>query len=97
MMLMRRTMVDAGLATYRAKAHYHRARPFMAGNDAICTPDEEAHLRKDGAYPSGHSALGWAWGLVLTEVAPERANALVQRGCAFGQSRVMCAYIGKAM
>lgn len=89
-MLMRRTMADVGQATYRAKAHYHRARPFMAGNDAICTPEEEARLRKGGSYPSSHSAVGWAWGLVLTEAAPERANALVQRGRAFGQSRVMC-------
>jgi acid phosphatase (class A) len=62
----------------------------MAANDAICTPSEEASLRKDGSYPSGHAALGWAWGLVLTEVAPERANALAQRAYAFGQSRVVC-------
>jgi acid phosphatase (class A) len=89
-MLLRRTLADAGLATYRAKDNYKRQRPFMAGNDAICTPAEEASLRKDGSYPSGHAALGWAWGLVLTEVAPERANALAQRAHAFGQSRVVC-------
>ncbi|MDT8992488.1 phosphatase PAP2 family protein [Curvibacter sp. APW13] len=93
-MLLRRTLADAGLATYKAKDHYKRARPFMASdpaNDApICTPHDAPGLRKDGSYPSGHSAVGWAWGLVLSEVAPERANALVQRGWAFGQSRVAC-------
>lgn len=93
-MLLRRTLADAGLATYKAKDHYKRARPFMAAdpaNDApICTPQDTAGLRKDGSYPSGHSAIGWAWGLVLSEVAPERADALVQRGWAFGQSRVAC-------
>lgn len=89
-MLLRRTLADAGLATYRAKDNYKRARPFMANSDAICTPAEEASLRKDGSYPSGHAALGWAWGLVLTEVAPERANALAQRAWAFGQSRAVC-------
>lgn len=93
-MLLRRTLADAGLATYRAKEHYKRARPFMAVDPAtdapICTPKDVAGLRKDGSYPSGHSAVGWAWGLVLSEVAPERANALVQRGWAFGQSRVAC-------
>jgi len=89
-MLVRRALADAGLATYRAKDSYKRARPFMATNDAICTPSEEASLRKDGSYPSGHAALGWAWGLILTEVAPERANALAQRAYAFGQSRVVC-------
>ena len=93
-MLLRRTLADAGLATYRAKDHYKRPRPFMAAdpaNDApICTPQDAAGLRKDGSYPSGHSAVGWAWGLVLSEVVPERADALVQRGWAFGQSRVAC-------
>lgn len=93
-MLLRRTLADAGLATYKAKDHYKRARPFMAAdaaNDApICTPQDAAGLRKDGSYPSGHSAVGWAWGLVLSEVAPDRADALVQRGWAFGQSRVAC-------
>lgn len=89
-MLMRRTLADAGLATYKAKNFYNRQRPFMAGNDATCTPKDEASLRKDGSYPSGHAALGWAWGLVLSEVAPERSNALAQRAKAFGQSRAVC-------
>jgi acid phosphatase (class A) len=89
-MLMRRTLADAGLATYRAKDFYKRTRPFMAANEAICTPKDEAALRKDGSYPSGHSALGWAWGLVLSEIAPDRSNALAQRAKAFGQSRAVC-------
>jgi acid phosphatase (class A) len=89
-MLLRRTLADAGLATYKAKDYYKRQRPFMAGNDAVCTPSQEAALRKDGSYPSGHAALGWAWGLVLTEIAPEKANPLMQRAHAFGQSRVVC-------
>lgn len=89
-MLLRRSYVDAGLATYRAKDHYKRQRPFVAANEGTCTPQDEATLRRDGSYPSGHAALGWAWGLILTEVAPERANALMQRAKAFGQSRVVC-------
>lgn len=86
----RRSLVDAGLSTYRAKDHYQRTRPFVQFKEASCTPDEEAKLAKDGSYPSGHSALGWAWGLLLAELMPERADALVQRGYAFGQSRVVC-------
>ena len=89
-MLLRRTLADAGLATYKAKDHYVRPRPFMRANDPTCTPAQEAGLRKDGSYPSGHAALGWAWALVLTEAAPERTDAVLQRGRAFGQSRVVC-------
>lgn len=88
--LLRRTMADAGLASYKAKEHYQRQRPFARFNEDICAPKEAAHLSKDGAYPSGHAAFGWAWALVLTGLAPERANTLLQRGRAFGQNRVIC-------
>ncbi|MFT4193806.1 acid phosphatase [Ottowia sp.] len=89
-MLLRRTLADAGGATYKAKDKYQRTRPFVRFNEGTCTPASEPALRKDGSYPSGHSALGWAWGLVLTQVAPERADALVQRARAFAQSRGVC-------
>lgn len=89
-MLLRRTLTDAGLATYKAKDTYKRTRPFVAFSGESCTPKDEASLRKDGSYPSGHASLGWAWGMVLTQVAPERTNELIQRGFEFGQSRVVC-------
>jgi acid phosphatase (class A) len=89
-MLLRRTLADAGLSTYTAKNHYQRTRPFVVNKQPTCTPDEEEHLKKDGSYPSGHTALGWAWALILTEMAPDRANAILARGRAFGESRVVC-------
>lgn len=89
-MLLRRTLADAGIATYKAKTKYERTRPFVAFKAATCTPGEEAMLAKDGSYPSGHSAVGWAWALVLSEIAPERGDALLQRGRAFSQSRAIC-------
>jgi len=89
-MLLRRTLTDAGLSTYTAKDHYRRTRPFVVNNESTCTPDEEEHLKKDGSYPSGHTALGWAWALILTEIAPDRADAILARGRAFGESRVIC-------
>ena len=89
-MLLRRTLTDAGRATYKAKDHYQRTRPFVAFAQPSCTPQEEPYLAKDGAYPSGHAAVGWAWALVLAQVAPDRTDALLQRGRAFGQSRGIC-------
>lgn len=89
-MLLRRTLTDAGLSTYRAKDNYNRTRPFVEMKAASCTPAEESRLARDGSYPSGHSALGWALALVLAEAAPERADAILARGHAYGQSRVVC-------
>jgi acid phosphatase (class A) len=89
-MLLRRTLSDAGLATYKAKDAYKRARPFVVFKAPTCTPTHEASLAKDGSYPSGHSSAGWAWALILTELAPDHADALLQRGRAFSQSRGVC-------
>ena len=89
-MLLRRTLVDTGLSTYGAKDTYKRVRPFAALKEGTCAPASEAALAKDGSYPSGHAALGWGWALLLAELAPDRADAVLQRGHAFGQSRVIC-------
>jgi acid phosphatase (class A) len=88
--LMRRSFADAGLSTYPTKTRYQRARPFMVAGGPICTPDFERVLRSDGSYPSGHAAIGWTWALILAEAAPDRADAVLARGRAFMQSRVVC-------
>jgi acid phosphatase (class A) len=89
-MLLRRTLTDAGLSTYTAKNHYSRTRPFVLNKEPICTPDEKTKLEKDGSYPSGHTAVGWAWALILIEISPEQTNAILARGRAFGESRNVC-------
>ncbi|WP_254200227.1 phosphatase PAP2 family protein [Lysobacter sp. MMG2] len=88
--LLRRTLTDAALATYGAKNQYKRIRPFVHYKEGTCRPEDEAALRKDGSYPSGHTSIGWAWALILTELAPERADALLARGRSFGESRLVC-------
>ncbi|MCH1921385.1 phosphatase PAP2 family protein [Shewanella sp. A3A] len=89
-LLLRRMLTDAGLATYSAKNRYQRSRPFVSNKAPICTPEELTELSHDGSYPSGHTAIGWAWALVLSEVAPEYSNAVIKRGLAFGESRNVC-------
>lgn len=88
--LMQRVLSDAGGSTYAGKNAYNRTRPFVAHNEGTCRADMESLLRKDGSWPSGHSAAGWAWGLTLAEVQPARATEVLARGLAFGQSRVIC-------
>ena len=56
--LLRRSLTDAGMATYRAKNHYQRPRPFTQNDELMCTPEIEAGLRNDGSYPSGHTSVG---------------------------------------
>jgi acid phosphatase (class A) len=88
--LLRRTLPDLGLSTYGAKRHFARERPFAENGQPICTPEQRELLVKDGSYPSGHSAIGWGWALILSEIAPERANEVLSRGMAFTESRMVC-------
>jgi len=72
-----------------------RVRPFVAFGGKTCPlrPDDyKFHLRESGSYPSTHAMLGWIWGSILTALAPDRADALLARGIAFGDSRVVCGF-----
>ena len=89
-MLLRRSLTDVGFATYAAKNHYKRSRPFLVNNEPTCSPKDEKILSTDGSYPSGHTAIGWAWALILSEIAPEQSDAILARGWAFGESRMIC-------
>ncbi len=88
--VLRNTAIDIAMTTSAPKKHYQRKRPFMLNQQPVCTPSGMKYLQKDGSYPSGHSSAGWAWGLLLAELLPERADALLQRGWHFGQSRGVC-------
>ena len=88
--LLQRAMVDAGQSTTRAKDEYRRSRPFAVLDAPLCVPEDAATLRKSAAYPSGHAAAGWAWALILAELAPDRTVPILRRGYEFGLSRVVC-------
>lgn len=88
--LLRRTLIDAGMSTAGAKDKYRRTRPFVVHEEPTCAPQNEARLRTNGSYPSGHTTIGWAWALVLAEVDPARADAILARGRSFGESRLVC-------
>ena len=88
--LLTRAMADLGMSTSEVKKRYQRPRPFMVNGKPSCTPTWESALRRDGSYPSGHSAIGYGYGLILAELLPDRAARLVARGRAFGDSRRIC-------
>ncbi|NBB16733.1 phosphatase PAP2 family protein [Caulobacter sp. SLTY] len=88
--MLGKLVIDAGGSTNKAKAKYSRTRPLIGHDDApICVPREE-WMKTNGSYPSGHAAAGWAWGLVLTELVPERATQITLRAREFGDSRWIC-------
>jgi acid phosphatase (class A) len=88
--ILRRSVIDVGMSVRPAKKRYQRARPFVVNEQPVCTPTALKYLKKDGSYPSGHTTAGWAWALILAEIAPDRTDAVLARGWEFGQSRAVC-------
>ncbi|MCR4766173.1 MAG: phosphatase PAP2 family protein [Bacteroidaceae bacterium] len=74
------------------KKFYMRRRPFMVFKEHTLVPGDEEHLSKNGSYPSGHTILGWSGTLILTEINPDAADELSDRGYEYGQSRVIAGY-----
>ncbi len=84
-----RATADSDNLSRSAKAKFARKRPFLIKDGPICVAREQ-WLIDQGSYPSGHAATGWVWGLILSELAPDRVEALMSRARSFGESRVVC-------
>ncbi len=87
--LLQRAIADAGPLIGPPKDRYARPRPFLKAKGPVCI-SLSPEFSKSGSYPSGHSTVGWLYALVLAEASPDRASALLARGRAFGESRVVC-------
>ena len=89
--LLSRANEDAYRAADVMKRRYQHKRPFqMEAGDVCISPRGKAALEKSPDYPSGHTALSWETGMVLSELDPEHAIEILRRARAFGQSRVVC-------
>lgn len=87
--LLARMLGDLETIQTPVKRGQFRERPFVTEAAPICIP-AETWLAGSGSYPSGHSAMGWAWALTLAEMVPSRADAILRRGLAYGESRAVC-------
>ena len=79
-------------AIYRMLTLGLLTRPYVFFNEPTIYPSDEKWLRTNGSYPSGHTILGWSAALLLTEVAPDKADTILARGYMYGQSRVIAGY-----
>ncbi len=87
--LLARVARDAGAATGPPKEYFHRKRPFLVDHGPVCISLTPA-FEKSFDYPSGHTTIGWTVGLILAEIDPSHASAILERARAFGESRVVC-------
>jgi acid phosphatase (class A) len=90
----RRAARDTSHQTSIAKETYQRQRPFTIDKGAVCQAPSELYDKKAQRlsydYPSGHTVYGWTWALVLASIAPDRAQQILERARAYGDSRFVC-------
>lgn len=87
--LLVKVIPDMAAAYDAPKELYKRPRPFLRDPGDICVARED-WLAKSYDYPSGHAVWSWTAGLILSELAPDRAGPILGRSRAYGESRVVC-------
>lgn len=87
--LLDRLGADRSAMVGAAKAHWQSPRPFVGNALPICEP-RRPDLAANGDYPSGHATHGWSFALVMAELLPDRAGAILARGRTYGDSRWIC-------
>lgn len=87
--MMLRVGRDVSRATDHPKNIYKRQRPFLIDKGETCV-DQSPALAASPDYPSGHNTWGWTVGLILAELAPDRATEILSRARAFGEGRLVC-------
>jgi acid phosphatase (class A) len=88
--LLSRALMDAAYGAANVKSKYkQRKRPFTVDKGNICIA-RDAEFEASADYPSGHASVSWAFGLILAEMAPDRATAVLTRARAYGDSRLFC-------
>ncbi|WP_374577968.1 phosphatase PAP2 family protein [Phenylobacterium sp.] len=80
---------DVRRAVNHPKDIYKRQRPYLIDDGDICVAKTDG-LAKSPDYPSGHTTWGWTVGLILAELAPDRATEILTRARSFGESRLVC-------
>jgi acid phosphatase (class A) len=87
--MLHRVSGDVRPAIAGPKRLYDRKRPYQVDRGAICARSGLiVGLTSD--YPSGHTTWGWTVGLILAKAQPDRADAILARAKAYGESRVVC-------
>jgi acid phosphatase (class A) len=87
--LLHRIELDVRTVGTPPKDFYNRTRPLIGDDKPVCVARAD-WMKTNASYPSGHSMTGWSWSLVLSEIAPDKADGLLAAGKTIGESRVIC-------
>ncbi|CAN5673300.1 phosphatase PAP2 family protein [soil metagenome] len=85
--LMAEVRNEEKVAADTAKAAFKRPRPWIVDPSVrSCSRDDQPL----SSYPSGHATMGYSMAIVLADIAPAKAAALMSRASVYGVSRLVC-------
>jgi acid phosphatase (class A) len=78
---------DEKEAATTAKNFFLRSRPWTVdANLQSCSKNDAAK----SSYPSGHSTMGYAMGVILASLIPDKAEAILARAKDYAENRLVC-------
>jgi acid phosphatase (class A) len=80
-------MEEQRAAANAAKKFFARSRPWVAAPELqTCAMRGGVHA----SYPSGHATMGYAVGVVLAGLIPNKSQAILARARIFSENRLVC-------
>lgn len=80
---------NAGYEARSFKNYFKTKRPYQVDSDIqACVAPKPSNL--DRSYPSGHTTMGYAMGVVLANLVPEKAKEIMERSRLYGENRINC-------
>jgi len=80
---------NAGYEAGVFKNYFKTKRPYQVdSNIQACVAPKPSNL--DRSYPSGHTTMGYAMGIVLANLIPEKAKEIMERSRLYGENRINC-------
>ena len=80
---------NASFESQLFKKHFMRRRPYQEDSTIkVCVPPTADNLNH--SYPSGHTTLGFASGIVLAHLIPEKSEEILDRASLYGENRINC-------
>lgn len=74
-----------------AKKEFQRDRPWVV-DSSIQTCAPHFPTQDHASYPSGHATVGYGMGVVLANLMPSHAQAILGRSAQFAENRLICGF-----
>ncbi|HXS05436.1 MAG TPA: phosphatase PAP2 family protein [Rhizomicrobium sp.] len=87
--LLNDVLKEEEISSKAAKAYFHRDRPWIVdASIKTCVPEKPGPAAN--SYPSGHATVAYSMGVVLAELVPQKAQAILTRSSEFAEHRLVC-------